>query len=71
MSRLCCMCGEVGAFRPRHHADCDCYELLKPRSCVMAWGKIAGIGGSQLEKRHGSQSDTEGFRYESLLLHVR
>ena len=22
MSRSCCMCGEVGAFQPRHHADC-------------------------------------------------
>ncbi len=65
------MCGEVGALQPRHHADYDCYELLKPRSYVMAWGKFAGIGCSQLEKRHSSQSDTEGFHYESVLLHVR
>ena len=65
------MCGEAGAFQPRHHADYDCYELLQLRSYVMAWGKFAGIGGSQLGKRHGSQSDTEGLFYESRLLHVR
>ena len=41
------------------------------RFYVMARTEPAGIGSSQLEKRHGSQSDTEGFRYESLLLHVR
>jgi hypothetical protein len=41
------------------------------RSYVMARAESAGIGGSQLERRHGSQPDTEGFYYESLLLHVR
>jgi len=65
------MCGEVGAFQPRHHSDCDCDKLLQPSSYVMAWAKFAGIGCSQLEKRHGSQSDTEGLAKESLLLHVR
>ena len=41
------------------------------RFSVMARTEPAGIGSSQLEKRHGSQSDTEGFSYESPLLHVR
>jgi hypothetical protein len=41
------------------------------RSYVMAREASAGIGGSQLERRHGSQCDTEGFSYELLWLHVR
>ena len=41
------------------------------RTYMMARAESAGIGGSQLERRHGSQPGTEGCDYESLLLHVR
>jgi len=41
------------------------------RFYVMARTEPAGIGCSQLETRHGSQPDTEGFHNESLFLHVR
>jgi len=41
------------------------------RFSVMARTEPAGIGSSQLERRHGSQSDAEDFSYKSPLLHVR
>ena len=50
MSRFCCMCGEVGAFRPRRHANCSHYKLLQLWPSVMAWRKFAGIGCSQVEE---------------------